>query len=188
MTRRQVWVVGSNLALAIFWLRFVYVNYQAYASTGNLIYALGTVENSIIALMFLVRSPAVASSTSPLDYAIPFGATFLPQLLRPELHQVPLYAVILVGIGTSVSLAGIVFLNRSFGIYRAIRHPMYAGGLIVVVGFTLGNFSIANLAVAILTATLVLMRMHREELFLSGFETYRRYRETTRYRLIPFVY
>jgi protein-S-isoprenylcysteine O-methyltransferase Ste14 len=178
MTRRQVWVVGSNLALAIFWLRFVYVNYQAYASTGNLIYALGTVENSIIALMFLVRSPAVASSTSPLDYAIPFGATFLPQLLRPELHQVPLYAVILVGIGTSVSLAGIVFLNRSFGIvptvrnirtggiYRAIRHPMYAGGLIVVVGFTLGNFSIANLAVAILTATLVLMRMHREELFL----------------------
>ena len=104
-------------------------------------------------------------------------------------------------IGLTISLIGVVTLNRSFGIvpalrrvqtggsYRYIRHPMYAGGLCTVLGYVMGNLSWLNIAIGVATLLLVLLRIRREEKFLlQNNEAYQHYVEGVRFKLIPFVY
>ncbi|HYA09537.1 MAG TPA: isoprenylcysteine carboxylmethyltransferase family protein, partial [Gaiellaceae bacterium] len=75
------------------------------------------------------------------------------------------------------------------GVYGLARHPMYGGGLLFALGWSIVFASVVGLA---LTAVLVLfieLKSRREELWLAehhpGYEEYRR---RTRRRFIPFVY
>ncbi|HEY3294515.1 MAG TPA: isoprenylcysteine carboxylmethyltransferase family protein [bacterium] len=74
------------------------------------------------------------------------------------------------------------------GPYRLIRHPMYAGLLVVGIVWMISDFSWLRLgAMVVLTADL-LVKMHYEERFLqAAFPEYADYKQQTR-KLIPFVY
>ena len=99
--------------------------------------------------------------------------------------------------GGTVSLAAKLFLGRSFGIvpanrgvketgvYRLIRHPMYAGYMLNHVGFVLVFFSAWNVAIYAVAWTALWLRAVEEEKFLRRDPEYRRYAEKVRYRLIP---
>jgi len=76
------------------------------------------------------------------------------------------------------------------GPYRLIRHPGYAGSLLVWTGYCLGVGNwIAMLVVSALTLTAYGWRIHAEERMLADVlgEEYRRYQLRTA-RLVPFVY
>jgi protein-S-isoprenylcysteine O-methyltransferase len=76
------------------------------------------------------------------------------------------------------------------GPYRLIRHPGYAGSLLVWIGYALGigNWIIAILAGALLLAAYAWRISAEETLLSSAFGTeYLQYRQHTR-RLVPFLY
>jgi protein-S-isoprenylcysteine O-methyltransferase Ste14 len=103
-------------------------------------------------------------------------------------------------IGAAVSTIGIAFLGRSFGIapalrtirtsgpYALIRHPMYAGILLLMFGYLLGNASVWNAVVLVATVGLMHVRMRREEALLASDEAYRHYATRVRFRLLPPLY
>ncbi|MGH7897285.1 MAG: methyltransferase family protein, partial [Candidatus Binatia bacterium] len=75
------------------------------------------------------------------------------------------------------------------GVYGIVRHPMYAGSLLLMTGMPLWLASYAALLFALVPITLVAIRIAIEERYLkrelAGYEAYTR---TVRYRLIPFVW
>lgn len=75
------------------------------------------------------------------------------------------------------------------GVYAIVRHPMYAGITIVMIGFPLWLDSAAAVGMAALPVALLALRIHFEErllrLRLAGYEDYTR---RVRWRLIPGVW
>jgi protein-S-isoprenylcysteine O-methyltransferase Ste14 len=74
------------------------------------------------------------------------------------------------------------------GAYAVVRHPMYSGGIILCVGWTLCAQCWATLAYTLALAALFDAKSRREEVWLmQRFSGYDAYRRRVR-KLIPFVY
>ena len=77
----------------------------------------------------------------------------------------------------------------STGPYAIVRHPMYAGGLVLLFGMPLGLASYWGLLAAVATAPFLVWRLVEEErLLVRELPGYIEYQRTVRWRLIPGVF
>jgi protein-S-isoprenylcysteine O-methyltransferase Ste14 len=77
----------------------------------------------------------------------------------------------------------------STGLYALIRHPMYAGALIMLLGTPLALGSWWGLLMFIPFTLIIVWRLLDEEKFLSKYlGGYSEYKKRVRYRLVPFVW
>jgi protein-S-isoprenylcysteine O-methyltransferase Ste14 len=77
----------------------------------------------------------------------------------------------------------------STGLYRFVRHPMYAGTLIMMIGIPLALGSWWGLAVLIPGVIGLVFRIRDEEKMLTQeLHGYREYTKSVRYRLVPHVW
>lgn len=75
------------------------------------------------------------------------------------------------------------------GIYRFIRHPMYAGVILYLVGITLWLESYAAALLVLLPLAILALRIVYEERFLrSNLPGYDAYTKKVIYRLIPYIW
>jgi protein-S-isoprenylcysteine O-methyltransferase Ste14 len=75
------------------------------------------------------------------------------------------------------------------GVYAVVRHPMYAGGLLYIVGMCLWLESYAAALLTIVPAAIIVARILLEERFLRReLAGYSDYAQRVRYRLIPYVW
>ena len=75
------------------------------------------------------------------------------------------------------------------GAFALVRHPMYGGGTLIAVGWTIIFASVLGLGLTPVLAIFLALKARREEVWLSerldGYEAYSR---KTRRRLLPFIY
>lgn len=103
--------------------------------------------------------------------------------------------------GCSLCLFAILSLNRSFSIlptyrgfiqtkyiYQYIRHPIYASYIIINSGFILCYPSIRNVVILIVGVILFVLRIEYEEELLNKYDSYREYKKSTKYKLLPNIY
>jgi len=77
----------------------------------------------------------------------------------------------------------------STGPYALVRHPMYAGGLLYILGMPVMLGSWWGLYAALLTTPPLIWRIFEEEKFLGEkLPGYRDYRDKVKYRLAPFIW
>ena len=77
----------------------------------------------------------------------------------------------------------------SSGLYALVRHPMYMGALFLLVGIPLSLGSWWGLFVIALMMPALIWRLLDEEKFLAkNLPGYRKYQNTVRYRLAPFIW
>src|SRR5450631_915954 len=77
----------------------------------------------------------------------------------------------------------------STGPYALVRHPMYAGGLVLLLGMPLALGSWWGLLVLVVVMPALIWRLVDEEEFLArNLPGYVEYREKVRFRLIPLVW
>lgn len=100
----------------------------------------------------------------------------------------------------ALGIATLVNLGRSFGIliacrgvktggmYRIVRHPMYASDILLRVGFVVSHFNVYTVALFFISSACYVYRAILEERFLANQPEYREYMNTVRYRFIPFVF
>src|SRR5260370_32802509 len=130
-------------------------------------------------LLFIIRRPARAQGPRYAFWLAAFG-TFLPiGTLRPDGvgWQVPGEVVQIMGLG--IILVAVWTLNRSFGlapahrglvtrgVYRLVRHPLYAGELLALAGYCIGYASVWNWLILAATAAIQVARIFAEEKLLA---------------------
>jgi protein-S-isoprenylcysteine O-methyltransferase Ste14 len=191
-------LIGAIMACA--WLYFAVLHVRAFDAGGNPSYLVFCVTETLTAMLFLVRSAPVSVSPDPRDWALALGATFLPFLFLPSSSAPVPQAALLVVAGALVQLTGMLSLNRSIGVvpalrvlktgglYRIVRHPLYASYLLTFSGYLLSNWSPRNLIVYLLSMALLAARIGREEAHLALDSDYRAYMGRVKFRVLPFVF
>jgi protein-S-isoprenylcysteine O-methyltransferase Ste14 len=77
----------------------------------------------------------------------------------------------------------------STGLYGLVRHPMYAGNVIMMVGIPLALGSYWGLVFVISGPTVLALRIRDEEKLLrEELDGYREYTQKVRYRLVPYMW
>ncbi len=157
-------------------------------------------SETAVLIFALIRRPTEAITRRMGDWLLAITATAAPLLVVPGSNLLPALVglgVMLVLLGNLGQAAAKLALRRSFGIapanrgvkvsgpYALVRHPMYAGYLLVHIGNLLLFFSPLNLAIYIVGWTAQILRLQAEEKLLSQDEAYRAYCEKVRWRLIP---
>ena len=174
-----------------------------YLHTHRLVGALFVVEQTWFVMAFLVRHSARTVDQRLRSWLVAAGGTFGGLLLRPAgIH--PIWGVragtILQIAGLVVVIAALAVLGRSFGFlaadrgvvtrgpYGVVRHPVYAGYLVILVGYVLQAVSWRNVVVVLAVTGCNVGRALAEERVLSASASYDRYRERVRWRLLPRVW
>jgi protein-S-isoprenylcysteine O-methyltransferase Ste14 len=141
--------------------------------------------------------------------AIAFGATFVVPAFdhRFAWSVVPIYAVIA---GDGLIVLGFLFVFWVFrvnsftlgiievateqrvistGPYRLVRHPMYLGALIMLLGIPLALGSWWGVLTLVPMTVVLIWRLMDEEIFLArNLPGYAEYRQKIKYRLVPFAW
>lgn len=77
----------------------------------------------------------------------------------------------------------------STGLYGIVRHPMYTGNVITILGFPLALGSYWGLVPVIPGVLMLILRIRDEEkLLIEQLEGYREYAQKSRYRLVPLMW
>lgn len=75
------------------------------------------------------------------------------------------------------------------GAFALVRHPMYGGGILIALGWTVVFASVVGAGLTLVLAIFLDLKARREEAWLEGnVDDYVAYRAHTPRRLLPFVY
>ena len=194
---RPLWLDRlEQVAIVVLWGFLVW----RVVNSPNPFAPLVIVSETTVMIFVLIRRPTHNISYKLGDWLLAIIATAAPLLVVPTQHPVPAIAplaVVLWSIGTVAQFTGKLFLRRSFGIapanrgiktggmYRFVRHPIYAGYLLAHIGALLLIPSLWNLAIYAISWAAQIPRIMAEERLLSLDADYRDYMGKTRWRLIP---
>lgn len=161
------------------------------------------IAETSVALFVLIRRPTQAISVELGDWMLAATATAAPLLIQPGIDLFPQLAPLglaLVMFGNCFQIWAKLSLRRSFGIapanrgikrdgpYRFVRHPMYAGYLVVHVGIMVLMPSLLNLTIYAIGWWAQILRLKAEERLLVQDPAYAEYAGEVRWRLIPGVF
>jgi protein-S-isoprenylcysteine O-methyltransferase Ste14 len=145
-------------------------------------------------------SPTSFVSSKVFDWVLCVVAALGPLLLEETALTYPI-GILIALIGILLAALTLTELDRSFGIlpghrevktsgpYRIVRHPLYLGYLVATSGWFIYAPSTKNASVVVLMVVTQLLRIRREEYFLMACsDDYVKYRQQTRYRLLPWLY
>jgi protein-S-isoprenylcysteine O-methyltransferase Ste14 len=141
ISHRRTWKYLGNGVFTIYSCSFFFVMFSDFLARHRDNSLLLILWDAVVAWFAVARTMPKETNVSPYDWVIsPFG--LLPLLLRPAAavhdHVLLLTAQLF---GQAVALAGLFSLNKSMGvvaanrgvktggIYRVVRHPIYAGFL-----------------------------------------------------------
>lgn len=191
---------AAGAMLAAGWLLFAVIHINKFLASGDWSYLLFMLSETLIAVLFVLRNTPQALSHAPVDWALAIAGTFAPFVFMPSGDGLLSEGRYLILLGMLTQIAGLLSLNSSFGLvaarrgvktggmYRFVRHPLYASYLLGYIGYLLVNSSLYNLLVVTLAAMLLVGRMVREERFLSHDSNYVLYMRRVKYRVLPLVF
>ncbi len=169
---------------------------------------LSTVRISIATLhlviggLFLLRSPIKRSCGG-------WGIiTALPSLLvggfafkmAPLPHEWPLFAELVFILGTCLVVVSILYLGKSFAVfpalrevmvrgpYNIVRHPTYAGEIVMVLGCFLAKPTFLTLGPLLAVLPSIIVRIRSEENMLTREPGYQTYTQKVVWRLLPGIW
>ncbi len=118
----------------------------------------------------------------------------------PEPGDWPVHAQVVFVVGAAIAITSFLFLSRNFAIlpavrdivvrgpYAVVRHPAYAGELLMIGACCLcapGFDTALPLAAAL---PMVMIRVTAEERVLASELEYKRYSKKVRWRVLPFIW
>jgi len=190
--------IVANVVVVLALLLQAYFCFVRFRDSGSLTWLGLIAVNSVMVTMYIARSDASAISRSVPLWLLAIGGTLMPLAVRPTA------AVGFVATGTAVQIVGTVgivaallSLRRSFGIvpahrgirteglYRVVRHPLYAAEILTLFGIVLARPSPLNVGAFGCMVALQVSRALAEERFLERDPVYSAYRVRVKYRLIP---
>jgi len=173
-----------------------------FVRTGHLTGLLLLVSELLVVVLTVMRRPAVRVDRAWRTRIVALASMLGIPLLRPiGVGIVPDAATAAVSAaGLLLIIAGKVALGRSFGlmpanrgivcrgVYRVMRHPIYAGYLVTHAAFLVAHPIGWNLLVLVASDTALLVRAICEERTLARDAEYAGYMTKVRWRVLPGVF
>lgn len=182
---------------------FATIDLRAMLSLISKITTLIFFTTLIALLIFRDKPQAKAEGLMPRAAAMAGMYLIVAIVVLPPVelsNQLYLISTLLVVIGTMFSLYSALNLGQALsmmsearrlvmrGPYAMIRHPLYLGEAITLVGLTLQFFSLSAVLIFILQCACQVIRMNNEErVLLKAFPQYKDYMAHTA-RLVPYLY
>lgn len=173
-----------------------------FARTGHITGLLLLVSELLVVLLTVVRRPAAVVDRALTTRVIAAVSMVGVPLIRPA--GAPLVADLITASATAAGLlliiTGKLTLGRSFGlmpanrgvvcrgIYRLVRHPIYAGYLVTHAAFLVAHPTSWNLAMLATADTALMIRAVYEERTLARDAAYADYMTRVRWRVVPGVF
>jgi protein-S-isoprenylcysteine O-methyltransferase Ste14 len=198
--KHRVFQFLGNTLLICFFLLFFYLNIESFFETKKVTLLLFAASAAITVFLFIIRKAPARVTTDPFDYLLAVTGTLAPLLFRPSSGGVEGVSVLLVSVGIIIQLLALISLNTSFGIvaadrgiktsglYRFVRHPMYASYLFMYGGYVLANPSILNGVILVAAFGVQVWRIVAEEKILSLNPLYLEYKKVVVWRVIPHIF
>lgn len=191
----------ANWSLAVVFAFFAYAHVRQFIDQPRVSVVLIVVMESLLVLFLLVRREPDRTWHSWNTWLTTLCGTAFPLLLRPA--DVP--ADLLLGqalqvAGAALQVAALVSLNRSMGLlpahrgvqtsglYRFVRHPLYAAYCVSLMGYLISNASAYNVMIIVAGSAMQIARILNEERLLFAYPDYVAFAGRTRWRLVPFVW
>jgi protein-S-isoprenylcysteine O-methyltransferase Ste14 len=188
--------LALDILIAVVWIVYAGLYLMKALRGGGLVHLGQMGAMTVFATLFLLRRPARRTG-APWETVLAVMTVLMPVALQPAPGYVHWLGEAIQVAGLGGMIIAVVSLGRSFGVapadrglrttglYRWLRHPLYAMEILVFAGFLLANTSWWNLRVLSLNTLLQIIRITREERILDG---YAGYAATVRWRLIPLIW
>ncbi|MCI1794732.1 MAG: isoprenylcysteine carboxylmethyltransferase family protein [Acetobacter lovaniensis] len=193
----------EKLIIIVPYIYFIYHNSESIFIIMNPISILYLFEMILELFFTLLRFPGKMSHNTT-DWILAILGTYAAQIVSTHASNTHLASItfcfILSFIGILVSFSAKICLGRSFAIvaavrvvktygpYRIIRHPMYAGYMLTSFGFLLYNFSLWNICTIFSAWFVQILRIQAEEKILSTDPQWSLWSKHVRWKLLPFIY
>jgi protein-S-isoprenylcysteine O-methyltransferase Ste14 len=190
----------TAILLSTIWGLFASAHWSGYQRTHDAALLFIVISETLTAGFFIFRIAPKSVSVKPFDWLVALGGTFIPLFFRPAEWGFFPFANNLIIVGTLLQIVSLISLNRSFalvaacreiktkGMYRLVRHPIYASYCVIFCGYVLSNTTLENLLLYIIFMAFLCLRILREERHLAINQIYRNYMDKVRYRLVPFIF
>jgi protein-S-isoprenylcysteine O-methyltransferase Ste14 len=189
---------AGNIFLALAFFAAAWPNLiELDRSPANAIWAAGAI---LMGALSLVRVPPRATRFDVPAFAATAAMLTLPCLMRSTVASAGLVqwsGLTLELLGVVLSQAARIVMGRRFGIlpanrgivssgpFSVIRHPIYAGWLMLSLGFAMAYPSWRNFIVIVAAVPASFWRIRIEEALLAEDPEYRSYRSRVSWMLIP---
>lgn len=175
---------------------------REFLHTGHVTGLLLLVSELLVVVLTVVRRRATVVDRSlgariiatvsivGIPFIRPTGGGFAPDLATAAVSVVGL-AIVITGKATLGRSFGLMPANRGIvcrGIYRVVRHPIYAGYLVSHAAFLIAHPSTWNLALVIVSDLALMIRSVYEERTLAKDPEYAEYMTRVRWRVAPGVF
>lgn len=193
---------GRAVIVALFTLLAVRLGTD-YEQTGRVTGLLLLVSESLVVVLTVFRRAAVWIDRSWRARLLTAVSMIGPLAVRPApdaaLAAETLTAAVSAA-GLSIIVIGKLSLGRSFGlmpanrgivstgVYRFVRHPIYAGYLVTHAAFIVAHATVWNIVLLIAADLALLVRAVVEERTLALDEAYLTYQERVRWRVLPGIF
>lgn len=174
-----------------------------FLRTGHVTGLLLLTSESLVVVLTVLRRPARTVDRSALAAVTTVLSVAGPPLLRPI--NVPPFApdaltAFVSATGLAIVIVGKMMLGRSFGLvpanrgvvargpYNIVRHPIYAGYLVIHVGFLAAHPAPLNMAIMLVADTALVVRALLEERVLGTDREYQAYCQRVGWHLVPGVF
>jgi protein-S-isoprenylcysteine O-methyltransferase Ste14 len=159
---------------------------------------------ALMGVLSLMRVPPVAAAINWRSVMVTAIMMLAPPLLMNNAARsrgvLALAALIVEFVGVIITQSARLYLGRKFALLPAnrgivsrgpfafIRHPIYAGWLILSTGYLMAYPNARNLLALTLTIPFMIWRIGLEEQLLQLDAAYRAYCAATPYRLLPLIF
>ena len=191
-----------NLIWATIALGLAYETFQDIRINSDANLIIWFLLHSTAAVLFFIRHPPLAFSTSPLAYGVALGSVNYYLLYDFTIVSAAPVAVgeILIFSGGVMGLVSTLSLGKCFGIlpvyrgirtkaaYQLIRHPIYASYILLDSGIVIAFPSWDNGLIFCIAIMLFVLRIRYEEEVLEQASEYQAYQKKVKFKLIPLIY
>lgn len=190
---------GARASICALFVFFAAQIGSEFARTGHVTGLLLLVSELLVVLLTVVRRPALvvdramgtrivaAVSMIGIYFIQPVGSPLAPDLATAAVSGAGLLVIITAKVTLGRSF-GLMPANRgivSRGIYRVIRHPIYAGYLVTHAAFLAAHPTLWNAMLLMTSDTALLVRAVYEERTLARDPAYASYMQDVRWRVLP---